>query len=109
VKLKAEQVAESVTVDLARQDDQSQAALRTNLRANAGFSMTAGNTDTQDIYTDAEFMARSLQNRYTMGGFYKRSEDDNVKTEYKGLGYLKYDHFFTKKWYGVYQCHGRAG
>jgi len=24
----------------------------------------------------------------------------NVKTENKAPGYKKYDHFFTKKWYG---------
>ena len=110
VKVKAEQVAEPVTVDLANvKTINPKPPLRTNLRANVGFSMTDGNTDTQDIYADAEFMARTLQNRYTIGGLYKRSEDDNVKTEDKALGYLKYDHFFTKKWYGLCQCHGRAG
>jgi putative salt-induced outer membrane protein YdiY len=80
--------------------------LRTNLRANVGFSMTDGNTDTQDIYADAEFMARTLQNRYTIGGLYKRSEDENVKTEDKALVYMKYDHFFTKKWYAYANATG---
>ena len=81
VKVKAEQVAEPVTVDLANvQTINPKPPLRTNLRANVGFSKTDGNTNTQDLYADAEFMARTLQNRYTIGGLYKRSEDDDVKT-----------------------------
>jgi len=107
VKVKAEQVAEPVTVDLASvKSINPKPPLRTNLRANVGFSMTDGNTDTQDIYADAEFMARTLQNRYTIGGLYKRSEEEDVKTEDKALGYMKYDHFFTKKWYGYANATG---
>jgi putative salt-induced outer membrane protein YdiY len=34
-----------------------------------------------------------------MGGLYKKSEYEDVKTEDKALGYLKYDHFFATKWY----------
>jgi len=57
------------------------------------------NTDTQDIYADAS-SSPHRPDRYTIGGLYKSSEDDNVQTEDKKLGYMKYDHFFTKKWYG---------
>jgi putative salt-induced outer membrane protein YdiY len=107
VKVTAEQVAEPVTVDLANiKTINPKPPLRTNFRANVGFSMTDGNTDTQDIYADAEFMARTLQNRYTIGGLYKRSEDEDVKIEDKALGYMKYDHFFTKKWYGYANASG---
>jgi putative salt-induced outer membrane protein YdiY len=107
VKVKAEQVAEPVTVDLASvKRINPKPPLRTNLRANAGLSITGGNTDTQDIYADAEFMARTLQNRYTIGALYKRSEDDNVKTADKALGYLKFDHFFATKWYGYANATG---
>jgi len=107
VKVKAEQVAEPLTIDLANvKAINPKPPLRTNFRANVGFSMTDGNTDTQDIYADAEFMARTLHNRYTIGGLYKRSEDEDVKTEDKALGYMKYDHFFTKKWYGYANATG---
>ena len=107
VKVKAEQVAEPLTIDLANvKTINPKPPLRTNFRANVGFSMTDGNTDTQDIYADAEFMARTLHNRYTIGGLYKRSEDEDVKTEDKALGYMKYDHFFTKKWYGYANATG---
>jgi putative salt-induced outer membrane protein YdiY len=107
VKVKPEQVAEPLTIDLANvKTINPKPPLRTNFRANVGFSMTDGNTDTQDIYADAEFMARTLHNRYTIGGLYKRSEDEDVKTEDKALGYMKYDHFFTQKWYGYANATG---
>jgi len=107
VKVKAEQVAEPVTVDLAHvKTINPKPPLRINFRANAGLSKTDGNTDTQDIYADAEFMARTLRNRYTIGGLYKRSEKEDVKTEDKALGYMKYDHFFSKNWYGYAHASG---
>jgi putative salt-induced outer membrane protein YdiY len=107
VKVKPEQVAEPLTIDLANvKTINPKPPLRTNFRANVGFSMTDGNTDTQDIYADAEFMARTLHHRYTIGGLYKRSEDEDVKTEDKALGYMKYDHFFTQKWYGYANATG---
>ena len=101
VKVKAEQVTEPDTVDLANvKTINPKPPMRTTARVNVGASFTSGNTDTQDIYADGEFIARTDQNRYTIGGLYKSSEDDNVQTEDKKLGYMKYDHFFTKKWYG---------
>jgi len=107
VKVKAEQVAEPVTVDLANiKTINPKPPLRMSFRANAGYSRSDGNTDTEDIYADAEFVARTLQNRYTIGGLYKRSESEDVKTEDRALGYMKYDHFFTKKWYGYANATG---
>ena len=100
VKVKAEQIAEPVTVDLANvKTINPKPPMTTKARVNVGASFTSGNTDTQDIYADGEFIARTDQNRYTIGGLYKRSEDNNVKTDDKKLGYMKYDHFLTKKWY----------
>jgi putative salt-induced outer membrane protein YdiY len=74
--------------------------LRMDLRINFGLNITDGNTNTQNIYGEGEFVARTDKNRYTIGAIYSRSEDENVKTEDSAIGYMKYDHFFTKKWYG---------
>jgi putative salt-induced outer membrane protein YdiY len=107
VKLKAEQVTEPVTVDLANvKTINPKPPLTTKARVNLGASFTSGNTDTQQIYADGEFVARTDQNRYTIGGLYKRSEDNNVKTDDKKIGYMKYDHFFSKKWYGYANATG---
>ena len=100
VKVKVEQIAEPLTVALANMTTiNPKPPMTIKARVNVGASVTSGNTDTEDIYAEGEFIARTEQNRYTIGGLYKRSEDDNVKTDDKKLGYMKYDHFLTKKWY----------
>lgn len=101
VKVKAEQVAEPVTVELANiKTINPRPPLRMDLRINFGLNISDGNSNTQNIYGEGEFVARTDKNRYTVGALYKRSEDEDVKTADKMLGYMKYDHFFTKKWYG---------
>lgn len=99
-KIKAGQIADPVTVNLADiKTINPKPPLRSTLRANVGFNMSDGNTDTKDVYADAEFVARTVQNRFTIGGLYRRSENEDVKTEDNARAYMKYDHFFTKKWY----------
>jgi putative salt-induced outer membrane protein YdiY len=107
VKVKPEQVAEPVTVDLANiKTINPKPPVTKRFRANVGYSLSDGNTNTEDIYADAEFVARTIDNRYTIGARYKRSENENVKTEDNAFGYMKYDHFFTKKWYGYANATG---
>jgi hypothetical protein len=74
--------------------------MRITLRANLGASFAMGNTEKEDIYTDIEFVSRTTQNRYTIGGLYRSAESEGMKTEEKTLGFMKYDHFFSEKWYG---------
>ncbi|HEX4984806.1 MAG TPA: DUF481 domain-containing protein [Burkholderiales bacterium] len=80
--------------------DVSGEGARLSGHANAGYSSTAGNTETTKLYVDTELVARTLGNRYTLGARGSRAEDHDVETESNWLGYLKYDHFLTKKWYG---------
>lgn len=68
--------------------------------ANVGYASSSGNTDTEKWYLDAEAVARTRDNRYTLGAESRSTEDSGVKTESNWLGYMKYDHFITKKWYG---------
>lgn len=68
--------------------------------ANVGYASSAGNTDTEKWYLDAEAVARTRDNRYTLGGQSRRAEDAGVQTESNWLGYMKYDHFLSKRWYG---------
>src|SRR5262245_20789784 len=60
-------------------------------RANLGYSASSGNTDTEKWYIDAEAVARTRDNRYTVGGEARRAEDNGVETESNWLGYMKYD------------------
>lgn len=68
-------------------------------RVNIGVSSTSGNTDTRKIHADSEMIARTVKNRFTLGGAINRTEDQNVETESNWIAYLKYDHFITKRWY----------
>ena len=101
--IKAESLSEAVNTDLASvsfiNPKPPKPPLSTSLRVNAGAAFATGNTDNEDIYADGEFLARTEQNRYTIGGLYRRTESDNLKTEDRAFGYMKYDHFFTEKWY----------
>jgi putative salt-induced outer membrane protein YdiY len=101
VMVKAEQVAEPITLDLANvKTINPRPPLRMDLRINFGLNISDGNTNNENIYGDGEFLARTDKNRYTVGALYKRAEEENEKTADRSLGYMKYDHFFMKKWYG---------
>ena len=100
VKVKAEQVAEPVTVDLANvKVINPKPPLSTTLRISVGATRNSGNTDSQDFYGQLDFIARTAMNRFSVGGNYQRSEENNVKTADNAMAYIKYDHFLTEKWY----------
>ncbi len=68
-------------------------------RLNMGASKAKGNTETETFHLDGQLLARTEKNRYTIGGGYNREEDGDEKTADNTLGYMKYDHFLTEKWY----------
>jgi len=68
-------------------------------RANAGVYAAKGNTDKEAYHGDIEAVARTKQNRFTAGAIYNQALDDGVESENNATAYLKYDHFFTEKWY----------
>lgn len=74
--------------------------LTTKGQANLGITIAKGNSETQSEHLDLEFIARTLKNRYTLGAEFNRAEDDGVESTNNSLGYVKYDHFFSKKFYG---------
>lgn len=67
---------------------------------NAGGSLTNGNSETKQIRFEAETIARALNQRYTVGGNFNRAEDHGADTLFNSRAYAKYDHFFSRKWYG---------
>jgi len=71
----------------------------TSGRANLGMTGQRGNTDNNQLYYDAEAVARSLKNRFTIGAMGEQKEDEGEETSRKNRGYFKYDHFLTPKWY----------
>ena len=69
-------------------------------RVNIGASAARGNSTNNRLHSDAEFIARTKKNRYALGGSFNYASDSNTTTESNAFGYMKYDRFFTKKWYG---------
>ncbi len=67
--------------------------------ANMGVTRTSGNTEKNVTHFDGEFSARTEKNRYTVYAEFNKTDDTGVNTEDNSLGYIKYDHFLSKKWY----------
>jgi putative salt-induced outer membrane protein YdiY len=74
-------------------------AVRVTGRINVGASSSSGNTNVDKLHADAEVVARSDRNRFTLGGQANDAKDSGQRTESNWLAYMKYDHFITKKWY----------
>ncbi len=74
-------------------------AVKVTGNVNLGVVTSKGNTDNQNIHADAELVVRTEKDRFTVGGWYNRTEDNNVKTADSTVVYINYDYFITKKWY----------
>jgi putative salt-induced outer membrane protein YdiY len=71
----------------------------TSGRANLGFTANRGNTDNDQLFYDAEAVARSLKNRFTIGATGETRNEEGEETVRRNRGYFKYDHFLSEKWY----------
>lgn len=100
--IKTSKVVEPVTfamADVKSINPPKEPPLKIKSRANVGITITSGNTEKDATHLDGEFSARTEKNRYTAGGEFNRAEDSGTKSESNSLGYLKYDHFISKKWF----------
>lgn len=66
---------------------------------NVGVNVADGNSETTNIYADAEMVARTEKNRFTMGGRHSQTKEDQGTTSENTKVYGKYDYFLTDKWY----------
>lgn len=73
--------------------------VKLNGRINVGLNKASGNTDLENAHVDAEFLARTVSHRVTLGGAYNRASEDNRKTEDNATGRLKHDYFLTRALY----------
>jgi putative salt-induced outer membrane protein YdiY len=101
LSLKAEKVEEPWTFDI---DDveviNPPPDYRWTLFVNAGLDIEKGNTDSEEYSLNTRFFVRTEKSRYTIFAELDKEYDSDVLTEDSTFGVLKYDHFFTKKWYG---------
>lgn len=66
---------------------------------NIGGQVADGNTRTKSGAANAEFIARSERQRLTLRGAWNYAQDSRNLTARNTRGGIKYDFFFTKKWY----------
>ena len=74
-------------------------AVKTTARTNAGLTQERGNTDTDSLRLDGEFIARTEKSRYTFAGELNMERVDGDTTVENWLAYGKYDYFFVQKWF----------
>jgi putative salt-induced outer membrane protein YdiY len=103
VSVRVDNIEEPLTFDLAQvaviNPKPPKPALKLNARVNVGIAAQRGNTDTDNYHLDGEFVARTEKNRYTVGTELNREKTDGERTSNNTLGYIKYDHFLSQKWY----------
>ena len=68
-------------------------------RTNVGITNERGNTDTDQYRIDAELVARTEKQRFTLGGELNREQADNTTTVANWKAYGLYDYFIKPKWY----------
>jgi putative salt-induced outer membrane protein YdiY len=73
--------------------------VKITLRTNAGLTQERGNTDTDSLRIDGDFIARTVKSRYSLGGELNTEKADGDKTVENWLVYGKYDYFFLPKWF----------
>ena len=73
---------------------------QTSGNVNVGVNVNRGNTDNNQWTYNTEVVARTLENRFTIGARGEYKEENGQATEDNNLGYLKYDHFISDQWYG---------
>jgi len=64
-----------------------------------GVNVADGNSETTNIYADAELVAQTLMTQFTMGGRHSQTKEDQSATSENTTVYGKYDYFLTEKWY----------
>lgn len=66
---------------------------------NIGAAAFDGNTNKKSFHGDAEVVARSKNNRVTIGGALNWASDNGTESTNNAIAYGKYDHFISDKWF----------
>ncbi|WP_305042613.1 DUF481 domain-containing protein [Geoalkalibacter sp.] len=66
-----------------------------------GGAQQSGNTDRISLTFGADAVRRSLEDRFSLGFLYNYAEEDGEVTTRNAYGAMKYDYFFTPRFYGL--------
>jgi len=73
--------------------------VKITVRTNAGLTQERGNTDTDSLRLDGEFIARTEKSRYSFGGELNIEKVDGDTTVENWLAFGNYDYFVIQKWF----------
>lgn len=104
IKIKSGTILETTSIDLAsitaiNPKKVTKEKVQLHGFINLSAAISDGNTNNKNYYADGEVVARTEDNRYTLGTSFSQTEDEGKRTEENYLGYMKYDHFLSSKWY----------
>lgn len=74
-------------------------AVKITTRANVGLTQERGNSDTDSLRMDGQFVARTEKSRYTLAGELNTEKEKGDTTVQNWLAYGDYNYFMTQKWY----------
>jgi putative salt-induced outer membrane protein YdiY len=69
------------------------------VRTNVGLTQERGNTDTDSLRLDSEFVARTQKSRYTFLGELDNEKSEGDTTVKNWLAYGNYSYFLSQKWF----------
>lgn len=85
--------------EVAAINPEKKPVVKITVRANAGFNQERGNTDTDSLRLDGEFVARTEKSRYTFTGELNSEKSDGDTTVKNWLAYGNYNYFLIPKWF----------
>jgi putative salt-induced outer membrane protein YdiY len=68
-------------------------------RVNVGITQERGNTDTDSLRMDGDFIARTEKSRYTLRGELNKEKVRGETTVENWLAYANYSYFLSQKWF----------
>ncbi|MGA6925471.1 MAG: DUF481 domain-containing protein [Desulfosarcina sp.] len=92
-------VAEMDLAEVENINVQPKPPIKLEGRANVGITSEKGNTDTEQVRLDAELIARTEKQRFSLGGEYNKEQVDAIKTAENWNAYGLYDYFLDPKWF----------
>ena len=100
VQFETERTSEGINIaEVKSIDSKPKPRVRITSRANVGLTNERGNTDTDQYRIDAEFIARTVKHRFTIGGELNNERANRETTVSNWKGYGKYDYFIKPKWF----------
>jgi putative salt-induced outer membrane protein YdiY len=85
--------------EVAEINPRKKPAAKITARIDVGLTQERGNTDTDNLQLNGEFIARTKKNRYTFMGELSKEKSKGKTTVENWLAYGNYSYFLTQKWF----------